>query len=203
MATRLTADEEAFLKENATRRGRADRSTSTAGRRRSHRPRLPVKTMIAIAVVALLVCVTAQGVFSAAEPYVNLTSTDDWSTLSDNSGDLTSSDKAYVDSINEVSGVWKYRSVVYVVIIVLTVLVELGLYLQWSVRLSSWERKRGSRRKKSKKSIDRSGGSAGSAGYRAGYRIHTESHVGQRFEGRLHAGRYYVNIRPDDARRRR
>ena len=197
MAGRLTADEAAFLARSGTKSKSTQKSVGRA-KTRDRQPRLPVKTMLAVALVSLALCLTAQGVFSAAEPYVKLTGSSDWETLGYASSDLDASDQAYVSSINEVSQVWQYRSTVYVVIIVLAVLVELGLYLQWSMRLSSWEKRREARRKKSKKPVD--GGRRSGSGHsdHAGYRAHTEDDGQQDGRG-IHAGRHYLDVRPDHA----
>ena len=197
MAGRLTADEAAFLARSGAKSKSTQRFVGRA-KTRDRQPRLPVKTMLAVALVALALCLTAQGVFSAAEPYVKLTGSSDWETLGYASSDLDASDRAYVGSINEVSQVWQYRSTVYVVIIVLAVLVELGLYLQWSTRLSSWEKRREARRKKSKKPVDGGHRSGGDRSHHSGHRAHTEVHGRQEGRG-IHAGRHYLDVRPDHA----
>lgn len=198
MSGRLTADEAAFLRGTGAL-GRAAKPVSKKGGRRSgRRPRLPVKTMIAVAFVALALCLMAQGVFSAAEPYVELAGSSEWAALGGAISDLSDPDQAYVNSVNEVSQVWQYRSVVYVTVVVLAIVVELALYLQWSMRLSAWENRHEVRRKEDEGLAHRGSRSGGSGGSRSGYRAHTEGY-GRRTRGKVHAGRHYVHVRPDDA----
>lgn len=201
MSGRLTADEAAFLNESGALGKAAKPVSKNDGRRSGRRPRLPIKTMIAVAFVALALCLTAQGAFSAAKPYVELAGSSEWAALGGAANDLSDTDQAYVNSVNEVSQIWQYRSAVYVTVVVLAIVVELALYLQWSMRLSSWENRHEVRREEDKGLAHRGSRSGGSGSSRSGYRAHTEGY-GQRTGRRqpeVHAGKHYVNIRPDDA----
>ena len=119
--------------------------------RRDSKPRLPVKTMIVLAILAVLAIIGIQSAFAAAKPYVEFANSKEWSSVSGQLDNTDSSTKDYVEGINEVNDAWNIRPVAYLTVIITAIIIEAILVAQWLIRMNSWEKREREREQKRKK----------------------------------------------------
>lgn len=152
----LSSDDERFLRSTGvtTKRVVERRRAIELEARRDSKPRLPIKTMIVVAILAVLAIIGVQAAFAAAKPYVEFANSKEWPSVSGQFDNADSTTKDYVDGINAVNDAWNMRPVAYLSVIITAIMIEAILITQWLIRMSSWEKKEREREQKRKKRSD-------------------------------------------------
>lgn len=152
----LSPDDERFLRSTGvtTRRVVERKRAIELEARRDSKPRLPIKTMIVVAILAVLAIIGVQAAFSAAKPYVEFANSKEWLSVSGQLDNADSTTKDYVDGINEVNDAWNMRPVAYLTVIIMAIMIEAILVVQWLIRMNSWEKREREREQKRKKRSD-------------------------------------------------
>lgn len=149
----LSPDDERFLRSTGvtTKRVVERRRAIELEAKRDSKPRLPVKTMIIVAILAVLAILGVQAAFAAAKPYVDFANSSEWASVSDQLDTADSNTREYVDGINEVNNAWNMRPIAYLAVIIIAIIIEAILIVQWLISMNSWEKRERERELERKK----------------------------------------------------
>lgn len=115
--------------------------------RRNRKPRIPRKSMVAVLIITVLLCVAILILSNMFEPYVGTVSS--LMNLSE-AGALGQEGEDVVQQAQTLSNMYQYRNTAIMTVAISGVVLEVVLYLQWVMRMNAWEEKRRAKRSRSK-----------------------------------------------------
>lgn len=139
----LTDDEIRFLSSSTAMKRKREIQRKSSEEMRDRKPKLPVVTMVVVAVLGVVVSIGVWTVLESFSPYVKAASS---LTALKESGAIESEDS--IEQAMNITRLYGFRGPSIGIIIGVTLLIEIILYVQWALRMHGWEQRERARRRK-------------------------------------------------------